>query len=219
MKLNKNFWIAAGVVTIIILFFANGCRQRQLGRAEVKQSVQMTTDKRTDMIAKSAFDSIMKIKSISEGKHKKTEDSANSVIKSKDAIIYRLQSQKKSNNQSIENNTAERNNAIIDSAKKANLIKTTESIVNAGICDSINNHLKDEIKLKQQIIDNDNIDATIDNIALQDCITLNRADAKVADDNLQAEKQKVKKRGLWIGLLVGINAVKDAFGIYYISHY
>ena len=216
---NKNLWTLIAVVTIVILFFVNGCHQRNLGRKEVLQSQQeMHTDKELK-VWKDSVESLA-IEN-SQVYHE------NGLVRLRNEDLLKSLSAYQMHQATIRNANVATIKLETDSAKdkQIDVIQATDKngllidYANYNSLDSSYNHCQEEKKVLQSTIGSDSVLIVSDRKLINANDSLSGwKDVKIQDIQLH-DKSIIRKRTVWVVILGIANALQTAlFADYLLKH-
>ena len=187
-----------GIISIILILLISlgGCWSYRLGQKNIEDKISNTIHtQKVDSVKlmQGKLDSILEIKAISDIKSKKRIDSLQTYLKVKQGQIFTLNNHVSELAERIKNLTGAEKLTMIDSLVAKDTVYAIKCILEAPAKDSTINIQCDIIKLQKQMIDQDNIDGTIDNLALQKCLDANKSKAGLID----FDESKLPKHPKW----------------------
>jgi len=223
-KQNELYGIVAIVILVILMF--GGCWSYRLGQKDIedKYSNNIHTQKIDSVkLLQMQLDSILAKKAISDKKSQKLIDSTNNYVKIKQAQNLALNNHIVELNKKVAELTGKQKLTLIDSLVSRDTIYAIECILEAPAKDSTIKVQSQIIKGQREIIEQDNTDGTIDNIALQKCLEANKSKAGlIAFDENNKPKHPAWKKFLaavekpYIWSITGIAIIET--GILYLTH-
>jgi len=225
--MNKNTELyGIGAILILAILMFGGCWSYRLGQKDIEDKIVNTIHtQKVDSVKlmQRQLDSVLQFKAISDKKSQRLIDSTENCLKVKQAQIASLNNHVFELAEKVKKLTAAQKLTLIDSLVSRDTVYAIECILEAPAKDSTIKGQAEIIKGQREIIEQDNTDGTIDNIALHKCLDANKSKAGlIAFDEGNKPKhpawQKfvaaVEKPYLWS--ITGVAIIES--GILYLTH-
>jgi hypothetical protein len=216
---NKNLWVLVAIATIVILFFVNGCHQRNLGRKEVLQTQKTLHTEKELKIWKDSVENLsiensqvyhenglVKLRNEDLLKSLSAYQMHQATIRSTNVDVIKEETDSTKDKQIDKIQLSDKNGLLIDYANYTNLSNSYDSC-------------QQEKKILHTTINSDSITIKSDRKLLYAKDSLDGWKEIKLEGVQDTDKKIIRSRTWWIVILGVVNAAKDALVIdYFLKH-